>query len=177
MVLVLAAVAMVAVVEAVVWPREVGAVSVLHGQALSFRPIGILSPGFITKRTQIPLMKETEGTKEGGGGASSPPAWYHLKRPTGLISKRSITMALIREMRSPQTAPRRHGLLGHHGERAAGSLLHHEAADTLIPRALTRKGKEGPDPSGTAFQPPHFRLPAFYRNLDLPGHFCRNKGD
>lgn len=49
MILVLAPVTMIKVVEAVVRPREVRAVSVLHGHTLSFRPIGVISPSIYFK--------------------------------------------------------------------------------------------------------------------------------
>lgn len=74
MVLVLAPVTMVKVVEAVVIPREVRAVPVLHGHTFSFWPIDIISP--VVKRMQISFMKQNEREKrkrvEVGRGALSP---------------------------------------------------------------------------------------------------------
>lgn len=97
MVLVLAPVTMVKVMEAVIVPREVGAVPVLYGHTFSFWPIDIISP--VVKRMQISFMNENEGEKgrqwRWGAELALSPDPDHLKCPAGLISKHSIIITLI----------------------------------------------------------------------------------
>lgn len=94
MLLVPAPVTVVEVVETVIRPREVRAVPVLHGHALSFWPIGVISPVFHFKKDANFTYERMSRKKKRVEVECSLQTQYRLKCPAGLISKHSVIIAL-----------------------------------------------------------------------------------